>query len=95
MSVRQVPLDAFCHGPGVLQEMCIRDRGQLCLLLSDGSGSGESARRESALTSRLLRQFLEAGIQPEAALKTLNSALALRGEETGSFATIDLLTRCV
>lgn len=67
-------------------------QGQLCLLLSDGSGSGESARRESALTSRLLRQFLEAGIQPEAALKTLNSALALRGEETGSFATIDLLT---
>ena len=44
------------------------------------------------MTSRLLRQFLEAGIQPEAALKTLNSALALRGEETGSFATIDLLT---
>ena len=36
-------------------------QGQLCLLLSDGSGSGESARRESALTSRLLRQFLEAG----------------------------------
>ena len=70
-----------------------RDRdGLLCLLLSDGSGSGENARRESALTSRLLRQFLEAGIQPEAALKTLNSALALRGEETGSFATIDLLT---
>ena len=67
-------------------------QGQLCLLLSDGIGSGESARRESALTSRLLRQFLEAGIQPEAALKTLNSALALRGEETGSFATIDLLT---
>ena len=67
-------------------------QGQLCLLLSDGSGSGESARRESALTSRLLRQVLEAGIQPEAALKTLNSALALRGEETGSFATIDLLT---
>ena len=67
-------------------------QGQLCLLLSDGSGSGESARRESALTSRLLRQFLEAGIQPEAALKTLNSALALRGEETGSFATIDLFT---
>ena len=66
--------------------------GLLCLLLSDGSGSGESARRESALTSRLLRQFLEAGIQPEAALKTLNAALALRGEETGSFATIDLFT---
>ena len=68
------------------------ERGVLCLLLSDGCGSGEPARRESALTNRLLRQFLEAGVQPEAALKTLNAALALRSEETGSFATIDLLT---
>lgn len=64
----------------------------LCLLLSDGNGSGEAARRESAMTSRLLRQFLEAGIAAEAALKTLNSALALRCEETGGFSTIDLLT---
>lgn len=68
------------------------DGGTLCLLLSDGCGSGEGARRESALTNRLLRQFLEAGVQPEAALKTLNAALALRSEETGSFATMDLLT---
>ena len=35
---------------------------------------------------------MEAGVQPEAALKTLNAALALRSEETGSFATMDLLT---
>ena len=66
------------------------ERGQWCLLLADGMGSGEEARRESALTCRLLRQFLEAGIEPEAALKTLNSAMALRGAETGSFTTIDL-----
>ena len=65
--------------------------GRLCMLLNDGNGSGEGARRESALTNRLLRQFLEAGIAPEAALKTLNSALALRAEETGGFSTIDLL----
>ena len=38
------------------------DGGTLCLLLSDGCGSGEGARRESALTNRLLRQFLEAGV---------------------------------
>ena len=69
-----------------------RHDGQLCLLLSDGSGCGETARRESALTSRLLRQFLEAGIDTEAALKTLNAAMALRSEESGSFSTIDLLT---
>ena len=65
-------------------------QGLWCLLLADGMGSGEPARKESALTCRLLRQFLEAGIAPEAALKTLNSAMALRGAETGSFTTIDL-----
>ena len=66
--------------------------GRLCLLLSDGSGCGEPARRESALTSRLPRQFLEAGIDTEAALKTLNAAMALRSAETGAFSTIDLMT---
>lgn len=66
------------------------EQGRWCLLLADGMGSGEPARKESALTCRLLRQFLEAGIAPEAALKTLNSAMALRGAETGSFTTIDL-----
>lgn len=66
--------------------------GLLCLLLSDGMGSGEAARRESALTCRLLRQFLEAGVEAEAALNTMNAAMALRGQETGSFSTIDLLT---
>ena len=68
------------------------ESGLLCLLLADGMGSGEAARRESALTCRLLEQFLEAGIEPEAAMKTLTSAMALRGADTGSFTTIDLLT---
>ena len=68
------------------------DSGLWCLLLSDGMGTGEEARRESALTLRLMRQFLDAGVAADAALKTLNSALALRGAETQSFSTIDLLT---
>ena len=66
------------------------ETGKWYLLLADGMGSGEAARKESALTCRLLRQFLEAGIEAEAALKTLNAAMALRGAETGSFTTIDL-----
>ena len=69
-----------------------QEDGSWCLLLSDGMGSGEAARKESALTCRLLRQFLEAGIEAEAALKTLNAAMALRGAETGSFTTVDLVT---
>lgn len=53
-------------------------------------GSGEPARKESALACRLLQQFLEAGVAPEAALKTLNSAMGLRGAESGAFTTVDL-----
>ncbi len=67
-----------------------REDGAWCLLLADGMGSGEEARKESTLICRLLRQFLEAGVEPGAALKTLNDAMALRGAETGSFTTIDL-----
>lgn len=63
----------------------------LYLLLSDGMGTGEPAHREAAMTVRLLREFLEAGIEPVSALRTLNAALMLRGEEGGGFTTIDLL----
>ena len=64
----------------------------LCLLLSDGMGSGREARRESQLTLRLTEQFLRSGIEAGAALKTLNAALNLRSDDQGSFTTIDLLT---
>ena len=67
------------------------DDGSLYVLLCDGMGSGPEAGQESGLAVRLLEQFLRAGVRPEAALKTLNSALALRGEETGGFTTVDLL----
>ena len=63
----------------------------LYMLLSDGMGSGEAAHAESAMTVRLLRKFLKAGIDPKPALKTLNTALTLRCAEGGGFTTIDLL----
>ena len=65
--------------------------GTLYLILSDGMGSGREAQRESQMTLRLLEQFLQAGIAPEPALRTLNAALNLRSDEQGSFTTIDLL----
>ena len=40
---------------------------------------------------RLLERFLRAGVEPEAALRTLNDAMTLRGAETGTFTTIDLV----
>ena len=68
------------------------DEGLLCLLISDGMGSGPEAQRESRNAAKLLEQFLRAGVEPEAALKTINAALTLRGEATGSFTTLDLMT---
>ena len=65
--------------------------GTVYLLLSDGMGCGEAARRESAMTVRLLEQFLRSGIEPATALKTLNTALTLHSDENGTFTTIDLM----
>ncbi len=69
-----------------------RPDGLLCILLCDGMGSGPAARQESSLAVRLLENFLRAGVEPEAALGTVNAALALRGEEGGGCSTVDLLT---
>lgn len=68
-----------------------RKDGVLFVLLCDGMGSGTQARQESHLALRLLENFLYAGVETEQALLILNSALALRGEESGGFTTIDLL----
>lgn len=68
------------------------EEGRLYVLLCDGMGSGEEARRESTLAIRLLEKFLRAEMEPEDALNTLNSALALRCEEEGGFTTIDLFS---
>ena len=68
-----------------------RPDGSLFVLLCDGMGSGPAAHRESALAVRLLEDFLRAGVDTQAALRTVNSALALRNEETGAFTTVDLL----
>ena len=68
-----------------------RSDGKLYLLLCDGMGSGPDANRESSLAVRLLEQLLQAGVSTRHALTTLSSALALRGEDTGGFTTVDLL----
>ena len=65
--------------------------GCLYVLLCDGMGSGPEAGRESGAAVLLLEQFLRAGVAPEDALKTMNTALSLKGEERLGFTTIDLL----
>ena len=68
-----------------------REDGSMFVLLCDGMGSGEAAQKESGLAVRLLEDFLRSGMESAAAMRTVNSALALRNEETGAFTTVDLL----
>lgn len=65
--------------------------GRLFLLLCDGMGSGAQAKEDSELCLGLLEKFLRAGVTAPNALKTLDQALSLRGEDTGGFSTVDLL----
>ncbi len=68
-----------------------REDGVLFLLLCDGMGSGCGAKEESVQGVKLLESFLRAGMDPEEAVETLSSTLALRGD-TGASTTIDLLS---
>ena len=60
------------------------------ILLCDGMGSGDGASRMSGETVDLLEQLLKSGLPAESALKLLNGAELLRGEDR--FTTVDLLT---
>jgi len=63
--------------------------GSCLMVLSDGMGSGERARRESEATVGLLEDFIESGFDKELAVRMINSVLVLKsGEE--SFATLDI-----
>ena len=63
--------------------------GQCLLALSDGMGSGERARRESAATVGLLEDFIESGFDKELAVRMINTVLVLKSSEE-SFSTLDI-----
>ena len=63
--------------------------GTSLLVLSDGMGSGERARRESAATVGLLEDFIESGFDKELAVRMINSVLVLKSSEE-SFSTLDI-----
>lgn len=67
------------------------DAGVLCVILSDGMGSGDEAAAESAEVIAILEKFLRAGIEPSLAMKTLNSVMLLRSGDCWGFATVDLM----
>lgn len=67
------------------------ENGVLCVILSDGMGSGEEAARESIEVVRILERFLRSGVRPETAMKMLNSVMLLKNGEDWGYATADLM----
>lgn len=67
------------------------DSGQLCVILSDGMGTGPEAADGSINAIRILERFLRAGVSPSAAMKLLNSTALARDEENWGYATVDLM----
>ena len=63
--------------------------GRYMLMLSDGMGSGEAARRESIATVSLAENFFQAGFDDSVVFDTINRLLILKGEED-MFSTVDL-----
>ncbi len=67
------------------------EQGILCIILSDGVGSGENAAKESVAAVRILERFLRTGIEPSMAMRMLNSVMLLKNADAWGFATVDLL----
>lgn len=64
------------------------DDGNYHICLSDGMGSGARAKQESEMVVDLLQKFIEAGFSKETAIKLMNSAMVLQGEND-IFSTLD------
>lgn len=65
------------------------DRGEMLLGLSDGMGSGSTACKESEMVLDLVERFLEAGFSLETAIRMMNSAMVMKGEND-LYSTVDL-----
>ena len=63
--------------------------GRYMLMLCDGMGSGENARKESAAAVSLIENFYQAGFRDSVIFDTINRLLMLKGSED-MFSTVDL-----
>ena len=72
------------------------DDGKCHICLSDGMGSGAAASKESEMVVELIEKLMEAGFPRETAIRMMNSAMVLKGDNdsysTLDFAEIDLYT---
>lgn len=65
------------------------EKGKKTIFLSDGTGSGEKACRDSEKVLELMEKMLEAGYDNEEALRLINMALYTK-EEDGNHPTMDI-----
>lgn len=66
-----------------------KDDGEFIMSISDGMGFGTKACKESEMVIELLEKFIEAGFSKETALRMLNSAMVIRGEDE-QYSTVDI-----
>ena len=57
------------------------EKGRITVMLSDGTGSGEQAGKDSGQVLDLMEKLLEAGYETETAVNMVNTALFARGED--------------
>lgn len=83
-----VALTGFCkvtkegeHVSGDHYSVLESEKGRLSLILSDGTGSGEKASRDSEKVLDLMEKFLEAGYDREAAIDMVNAAFFAGGRK--------------
>ena len=67
------------------------DAGVLCVILSDGMGTGDEAAKDSCEVVAILEKFLRSGVDPAVAMKILNSVMLLRSPDSWGYATVDLM----
>jgi serine phosphatase RsbU (regulator of sigma subunit) len=79
------------EGPGAggdFYDVFVPERGKVAIILGDVAGHGHQALKQAALTRYTLRAYLQAGLQPRAALALAGRVLA--DPEVERFATVAL-----
>jgi hypothetical protein len=85
VSVAYRPADGPAAG-GDFYDLIELEQGKVAIVLGDVVGHGRSALKRAALTRYTLRAYLQAGLEPRAALALASSVLAEPGEK--QFATV-------
>lgn len=65
------------------------EKGRMTIMLSDGTGSGEQAGKDSGQVLDLMEKLLEAGYGPETAVNMVNTSLFALGDDK-NYPTLDI-----